>query len=63
MSVTSASDISTEDACILNQGSDFVSKAIDVAVKELIAVATPGEGFLQTLTLFSNISCLEYLIC
>ncbi|KAJ0031704.1 hypothetical protein Pint_13311 [Pistacia integerrima] len=43
MSVTSASDISIEDACIWIQGSDFVSKAIDVAAKELIAVATPGE--------------------
>lgn len=35
----------TEDFTFLGiQSSDFVSKAVDVAVKELIAVATPGEG-------------------
>ena len=28
----------------LVQSSDFVTKAVDVAVKELIAVASPGEG-------------------
>ncbi|KAI8565450.1 hypothetical protein RHMOL_Rhmol03G0260200 [Rhododendron molle] len=32
-------------------GSDFVSKAIDIAVTELIAVATPGEGMLLYLYL------------
>lgn len=26
------------------QGSEFATNAIDIAVKELIAVATPGEG-------------------
>jgi hypothetical protein len=28
------------------QGSDFVAKAIDIAANELIALATPGEGYL-----------------
>lgn len=31
--------------CFWTQGSDFVPTAIDVAVKELIAVATPGQGW------------------
>lgn len=34
----------TTEVLFLVQSPDFVSKAIDIAVKELIAVATPGEG-------------------
>jgi hypothetical protein len=26
------------------QPSDFVAKAVDIAISELVAVATPGEG-------------------
>lgn len=37
------------------QGSDFVSKAIDIAVTELIAVATPGEGMLLYLYLLVSL--------
>lgn len=28
----------------LMQGSDFVAKAVDIAVNELLAIATPGQG-------------------
>ena len=37
---------------ILLQSSDFASKAIDVAAKELIAVATNGEGVLFYIPFF-----------
>jgi len=28
------------------QGSDFVSQAVELATRELLAVATPGQGYL-----------------
>ena len=34
---------------LLIQGSDFAPHAIDIAVRELVAVATPGEGFTSNL--------------
>lgn len=33
-----------DEATYWMQGSDFAVNAIDIAVRELIAVATPGEG-------------------
>lgn len=38
-----------------NQGPDFVNKAVDLAARELVAVATPGQGLVLTTAMFFSL--------
>lgn len=53
---------SLKSKCFWIQGSKFVSKAIDIMAKELIAVATPGEGCCRTFMLPSIVFSSSHVI-
>ena len=40
---------------VFDQGADFVNKAVDLAARELVAVATPGQGLLFDTAMFFSL--------